>query len=154
MASLIAIFGEIPEPRHDPVASQLGEGGASRAAGSMVEIPSTGDGVQKHVFTRSFHQLLGFPPRSTPRADRRKGLNLPTSVTYGHGSGVATAAHAVPNRRERPTGTQQRAKPGFQVVRVAQSRYGAVRRYGQGGITGRSPPICPGMTWRLADLRG
>jgi hypothetical protein len=82
------------------------------------------------------------------------GLRAPRRDRHGHGSGVATAAHAVPNRRERPTGTRQRAKPGFQVVRVAQSRYGAVRRYGQGGITGRSPPICPGMTWRLTNCDG
>ena len=33
------------------------------------------------------------------------------------GSDVATAAHAVPNRRESPTKTRQRAKSGFQVVR-------------------------------------
>ncbi len=37
--------------------------------------------------------------------------------------------------RERPTGTRQRVKSGFQVVRVAQSRFGAVRRYGQGSLT-------------------
>ena len=57
--------------------------------------------------------------------------------------------------RERPTGTRQRVKSGFQVVRVAQSRFGAVRRYGQGGITGRSRPVRPKMTRRsTAASRG
>ncbi len=33
---------------------------------------------------------------------------------------------------------------GFSGGQVAQSRYGAVRHYDQGGKTGRSHPICPG----------
>jgi hypothetical protein len=68
-------------------------------------------------FTKYFSKIAcvtGSPPKPWRGVCRNTGKV---------GSGVATSAHVVPNRLERPTGTRQTAKPSFQVSGGPEQRW-------------------------------